>query len=54
MKAEKLMSLLTTVLLGLSAWTLKEVVNLKVQMAELKTQVSALSATNKNTQIAKR
>jgi hypothetical protein len=43
MKNEKMNVLMLSVALALSGWTLKEVVSLKVQVAELSVRVAALS-----------
>lgn len=43
---EKIIAISLSGVLALSAWTLKTVVDLKVQVAELKTQMAVLSATN--------
>ena len=40
---EKIIALGFSALLGLSTWTLKSVVDLKVQVAEIRTQVTALT-----------
>lgn len=42
MKAEKILSTVLTVVLAVSAWTLKEVVALKVSVARLETKIAAL------------
>lgn len=39
MKAEKILSTVLTVVLAVSAWTLKEVIALKVDVAEIKVQL---------------
>lgn len=43
---EKIIAFALSGVLLLSTWTLKTVVDLKVQVAELKTEMAVLSATN--------
>lgn len=49
---EKFIAFGFSALLCLSTWTLKSVVDLKVQVAELKTQVAAMTTNNQNKHIA--
>lgn len=50
MKVDKLIvSAFIAAILGLEAWTLKSVVEIKVQVADLSARVSALSAPTLNT-----
>lgn len=53
MKVNKLIAgSIISAVLGLQAWTLTAVVDLKVQVAELKTQVAAMSPRNTANHIA--